>query len=222
MDLLDELEQREDDLGGFEWRYLRQLGSTHYRSIAKGTGGTCCVRYSPDGSLIVMGQYDGSIRVVDTHSCKVVAECSAHEGLVRCIDFSPDGKRMASTADDGMIRVWQLPDCRPIAAFRAYQGIGFGVYFAVDGAILVSCGEAPNAQLWDSNSGGNLGVLTADVSSLRTMTVSADGKYCAGSGDGITFIWDLQQRSRISAAENSLHAMFAVFTRRKAACCRNE
>jgi WD40 repeat protein len=197
-DLLDRLRQREEDLCGFEWSYLRQLGSADYRSIAEGTGGTSSVRYSPDGSLVVTGQYDGSIRVLDTHSCKVLAKCQAHEGLVRCIDFSSDGDHMASTGDDGMIQVWHIPDCRPIAAFPACRGIGFAVFFALDDRILVSCGEEPNAQLWDSESGEKLGALTTDVSELRTLTVSSDGKYCAGSGDGITFIWDLQERRRIS------------------------
>lgn len=196
-DLLDGGRGGEEDVRGFEWRYLRQLGQADYRCIAEETGGTSCVRHAPSGKYLVMGQYDGTIRLLDTQSNEVLTSWQGHEGLVRGMDFSPAGDRLVSIGDDGIVHEWSFPSHQEVCAFQADRGIGFAVFFALDGKMLVSCGEQPNIRLWDADTGEHVGELSTEGARFRAITVSPDGRYCVGGGAGLTFTWDLETRERI-------------------------
>jgi WD40 repeat protein len=90
--------------------------------------GVMSVVFSPDGSTIVSGSYDQTIKVWDagtlarhiphpaqkisaltlvTASLELKAEKqSAHSDFVRSVAFSPDGKTIVSGSYDQTIKVW--------------------------------------------------------------------------------------------------------------------
>lgn len=147
------------DRRGFEWRYLQQFGTTNFCNIATQTGGSCVVRYSPDGKYLVTGRTDGTVCFWDGQSHKVLSIQRGHEGLVRGIDFASDGNRMASIGDDGMIRLWDLAEQKQIRSFQAHDNHGFRVFFVLDGELLASCGEDSSVKLWNASTGEALDEL---------------------------------------------------------------
>ena len=62
---------------------------------------------SPDDHRILVGCKDGTIRLFDATSGKLLAKFNG-EGEVQCVAFSGDG-RYAISGDEKAVRVWRLP-----------------------------------------------------------------------------------------------------------------
>ncbi len=66
-----------------------------------------CVSYSPNGTRIVTGSGDNTIRIWDAESGAVVCgPIMGHRASVRSIAHSPDGRRIISGSSDRTIRIW--------------------------------------------------------------------------------------------------------------------
>ena len=99
------------------------------------------VAFSPDGTTIVSGSYDKTIKVWDAGvwtltpptlspnlSAPTLAAASlelktekqsAHSDFVRSVAFSPDGKTIVSGSDDQTIKVWDAGASLPLVPPRA-------------------------------------------------------------------------------------------------------
>jgi serine/threonine protein kinase/WD40 repeat protein len=77
------------------------------RELPDGTD-TCCLAFSPDGSMLAAGQGDGVIRAWEVATGQKSLELKGHEGRIREIAFSPDGRTIVSSSNDGRIRLWSV------------------------------------------------------------------------------------------------------------------
>jgi WD40 repeat protein len=64
------------------------------------------VAFSPDGTRIVSGALDRSVRLWDAESGELLATLVAHDDAVHSVVFSPDGTRIASGSADMTARLW--------------------------------------------------------------------------------------------------------------------
>jgi WD40 repeat protein len=64
------------------------------------------VAWSPDGTRLVTGSFDGTARVWDTRSGACVLILSGHTSAARRVAWSPDGKRLATGSYDGTAKLW--------------------------------------------------------------------------------------------------------------------
>ena len=64
------------------------------------------VNFSPDGSRIVSGLSDGTVRVWDATSWDELKSLAGHTGSVQSVAFSPNGSCIVSGSDDQTVRVW--------------------------------------------------------------------------------------------------------------------
>jgi WD40 repeat protein len=70
------------------------------------TGDVFAVAYSPDGSRIVSGSWDKTLKIWDANSGKLLSSLEAHTDLVSAVVFSPSGHLIYSASYDRTIKVW--------------------------------------------------------------------------------------------------------------------
>jgi WD40 repeat protein len=103
------------------------------------------VAWSPDGTRLLSGGGDGSVRVWDAVSGEPVHQLTGHSGVVWGVAWSPDGTRLLS-GGDGSVRVWDAVSGEPV---------GFTITTLPEGEIAVFdavtdqlVGASPGAWRW--------------------------------------------------------------------------
>jgi WD40 repeat protein len=64
------------------------------------------VAFSPDGTRIVSGSDDNTLKVWDAQTGQETLTLTGHKETVNGVAFSPDGTRITSSSYDGTIKVW--------------------------------------------------------------------------------------------------------------------
>ena len=75
------------------------------------------VAFSPDGSLLFVGQYDGTGRLFSTETWKQVGRpLRAHTGRITFPEFTPDGRTLITASADGSVILWDVARQKQIGA----------------------------------------------------------------------------------------------------------
>ncbi len=149
---------------GFFWlRSLRPppfpLGGAELACLRGHTRGVTSVATSPDGSRIVSGADDNTVRVWDARSGAELACLRGHTGGVTSVATSPDGSRIVSGADDKTVRVWDARSGAELACLRGHTGSVTCVVTFPDGSRIVSGARDKTVRVWDARSGECLKVI---------------------------------------------------------------
>src|SRR5262249_25158905 len=104
----------EEDLRGWEWRYLWQQTRDASEATLRGhEDEVTSVAFSADGSKLASGRYGGTIRIWDARSDREIAVLrrkvtSFFPRRVLGVAFTSDGQHLVSISRDGRVEVWDL------------------------------------------------------------------------------------------------------------------
>ena len=162
------------------------------------------VAFSPDGTRIVSGSSDKTLRLWDATSGRPIgAPLQGHENAVVSVAFSPDGTRIVSGSYDKTLRLWDARSGRPIgASLQGHEDLVFSVAFSPDGTRIVSGSEDNTLRLWDARSGWPIGAPLQghEENSVLSVAFSPDGtRIVSGSYDNTLRLWDARSGQPIGA-----------------------
>ncbi|RYP79291.1 hypothetical protein DL769_003040 [Monosporascus sp. CRB-8-3] len=110
------------------------------------------VAFSPDGSRIVSGSHDETVKIWDSKSGKEVRTLKGHGSYVSSVAFSPDGSHIVSGSDDKTVKIWDTKSGKKVrtepmghAVFRLrFESLSdSGLLLQTDaGSILLSVGNS--------------------------------------------------------------------------------
>ena len=121
------------------------------------------VALSRDGSRILAGCSDGTVRLWEAATGRAVGEGIRLQGKVHAVAFSPDGSRILTGSDDGTARLWDAATLKPIGEPLRHQPLGGPpdaadavkiVAFSPDGARLATASGSHRVgvvRLWDTS-----------------------------------------------------------------------
>jgi eukaryotic-like serine/threonine-protein kinase len=208
--LLDNQRPRpgEDDLRGFEWRYLWGISrSNEVFTFPPVPTEVWALSFSGDGRFLAAGTSasDGSVRLYDYAGRKEIIDLkpSGVGQLVDSIAFSPDNREMACTYRlTRQLRIWELASHRVRLEITNFTQWLNAVAYSPDGSSLVAVtGQSygrnlpGEASIYSSKTGEKLVTLDGPASWLMRVEWSPDGKtIVASGGQGTALLWDAATR----------------------------
>ncbi len=149
------------------------------------------VAFSPDGSLLAVGDNNGTIWLWGQPSFGLLRAIDAHNWAVISLGFSPDGSLLASGSDDWSIGLWSMPDGARVKKLRHHKGTVEDLGFTPDSRRLFSGGRRTIA-VWDVSNLKLESFFNAHSKDVASLSLAADGTTLASAGgDRSVKIWDI-------------------------------
>ena len=152
------------------------------------------VSFSSDGERVVSGSGDGTIKIWNSITGRLVAgPFEGHTDWVHSVSFSPDGKHVASGSKDRTIRIWDAITGRLVTGpFKGHTGYIHSVSFSPNGKCVASGSDDKTIRIWDTATGNLVArPFEGHTGSVLSVAFSPDGKRVAsGSKDRTIRIWD--------------------------------
>ena len=160
--------------------------------------------YSPDGSRIVSGTWEGKLRIRDASSLALLATIDAHIDAhnshpVYSVAFSPDGTRIASGAWDKLLKVWDSSSFEQVAVLSGHDSHVTSLAFSPDGSRLHSGSMNGVVRVWDTESWeGVLALRLKDLGQVarpqgfgpfQSVAIHPASGVVAGAGGGTVLVW---------------------------------
>lgn len=165
------------------------------------------VAVTADGSHILSGSWDGTLRLWDVKKGKST-RFVGHTKDVLSVAFSEDNRQIVSGSRDRTVRLWNtIGKCKHVFGEQGGHSewvscVRFSPIYPNQPTLLVSAGWDKLVKVWRldtlklrSNMIGHNGYVTS-------VAVSPDGSLCASGGkDGKAMLWDLNESKHLSALE---------------------
>ncbi|KAI4519739.1 WD40 repeat-like protein [Schizophyllum commune Loenen D] len=172
-------------------------------------GYECCIDsvvFSHNGTLIVSGARDGSVRIWDTATQQQLGSpLLGHEDNVISVAISRNDASIASGSCDGTVCVWDIEGRQLISTWHGHAGCVYAVAFSPDDdtRIVTVTGERPDTvttRIWDATSGKQVGDDLRSHSPghcVYSVALSPDGQHVAsGSYDCTIRVWDVREAKK--------------------------
>jgi len=106
------------------------------------------VAFSTDGTRIVSGSWDKSVRVWDALKGKELNILNGHTSSVSSVAFSTDGMCIISGSRDKSVRVWDALTGKGLNVLNGHTSSVYSVAFSTDGMRIVSGSRDKSVRAW--------------------------------------------------------------------------
>ena len=157
-----------------------------------GKGGINLMRFSPDGTHLVVGT-DVGVWLYDVTNGKETALFTGYKGQVNALAFSPDGKTLVSSGfNNPIIQLWDLETGRKLSTLTLNDSPPPVVLaLAFYGKTLVSFNRG-EITYWNIDTGKKLADIDTNMQSYAAVTASKDGSnFAVGDREGGIHLWDV-------------------------------
>jgi WD40 repeat protein/serine/threonine protein kinase len=171
---------------------------------------------SPDGTTLVSGSYDHTVRFWDIATETQRGQpLTDHTDTVRSVAYSPDGTIVATGSEDNFIILRDAATGQRLADIAPLIGHADSVWsaaFSPDGLHLVSGGEDDRVLVWTVPSRQPLSTRwTGHMGEVYVVTYSPDGtQILSAAADTRVLLWDIASRQVVDEFIDPLNVAIAA------------
>ena len=150
--------------------------------------------FSPKGDLIVTGSWDGSAKIWNATTGKVVRKLEGgHTSFVNTAVFSPDGQFILTASDDSTAKLWNVATGEVTLTLEGHKDRVRSATFSTDGRFIVTTSSDETARLWDADSGKFVREFKGHKYAVLCAEFSKDGQWLVTGGeDNSARVWNVE------------------------------
>ena len=182
----------------------------------KTSAGIFGIGFSRDGRTLVSGNFNGTVKLWDVGSGRLLRTLDGHTDVVYKGVFSPDEKVLASCSRDGKIKIWDVATGRELRTLTGHTRPVKAVAFSPNGKLLASVSNDGTLRLWDVASGLEQRSLVhtrseeVDNSVYALVFISHGKMIVAGNGDGTISYWEVASGKEIRILKGHSNGVFCL------------
>ncbi len=170
------------------------------------------VTVSADERFVASASLDGTIKLWDIASGRLLRTLIGHSDVVESISTSPYGTFLVSGSADTTVRLWDVASGRCMKTFFGHSGNVYSVNFLSDGETVVS-GSADTTIQFRNVKTFKLIKILYTYNPVFSLTVTGDKKFLISGGkDCKVHLWDLVKYNEVAQCIVSASNEWAVVT----------
>jgi WD40 repeat protein len=147
--------------------------------------------FSPDGALLVTASADGTARLWQAASGRLVASLEAHGDAVMSAVFSPDGTHVLTGSWDGTARVWDRSGT-PLGVLVGHSSLVYRAIYDPRGERIATVGIDGSARIWSGTLRSTVRYLVGHQAPVKSASFSADGRRLLSvASDHTARVWQV-------------------------------
>lgn len=181
-----------------------------FRSLDGHEGPVRAVAFSQDGSRIISGSQDNTVRLWNAEGGQLLKSFRGHDGAIRTVAFAESDQIILSGSHDNSIRKWNISEYEEIRVLQGQVLEGhvdsiLSAKFSSDGERIVTASRDRTARTWDAASGRSLNVFAEGHSFLATSAAFFPGgkRLATGAVDNTVRIWDADSGTQLVRLEHT-------------------
>ena len=139
---------------------------------------------TPDGSHIVSGSGDTTLKIWDFKSGKCIRTLEGHTSSVLAVALTPDGSYIVSGSADETLKIWDFKSGRCIRTLEGHTDVVHAVALTPDGSHIVSEATYNTLKIWEI-SGSYSNSSTSVIQYINAKAVLLGNSGVGKSGLGI-------------------------------------
>ncbi|KAF7377851.1 WD40 repeat-like protein [Mycena sanguinolenta] len=177
------------------------------------------VTFSPDGTHVVSGSFDKTVRIWDTTTGAELTRMEGHSDHVCSVAFSPDGACVVSGSDDKTVRIWDVTTGAEVTKIVGHRYRVCSVAFSPNSVRVVSGSADGTVRIWDATTGTEVTKMEGHHYSVTSVAFSPDSaRIVSGSQDKTVRVWDVETGMEVSKMEEHSDTVTAVAFSPNGAC----
>ncbi|MCG9128057.1 hypothetical protein JT359_10700 [Candidatus Poribacteria bacterium] len=187
------------------------------RFLSGHTEGIDSINFMSDGSTLVSGSYDGTIRFWNTETGKQLKSYSGMSAVI-----SPEGNKVAAHLEDSLIQILNIYSGDILHTINTSYNTVEIIKFSPDGRILTSS-DGKDIHFWNIETGLLIDTITGHTDDLYAIQFSHNGKTLV-SLDGYIRIWDIAKSTlqKIPSIEGTVSSVALAPDAKTLACATND
>lgn len=170
------------------------------------------VNFNPDGTVLLSGSPDRTVRLWDTATWKQIKVLEGFQSAVDGAAFSPDGKWIATCEQgpSGKVQVWDWRSGQVAQEFQGPKEVHRCTVFSPDGKRVAAGTSSGKLVIWDLGTGKAL-QFEQQASIVHSVAFSPDGaRVFSGQANGFINVCDARTGDELYSFKGNQGAIWCV------------